>query len=426
MNHSAHASSKTSEQVDVLIIGAGIIGATLALELQKSGRKVLMIDRGEPGFGCSYGNAGWVTPCFAMPLPQPGMFLQSIGWMLNKESPLRIQPKPSLLLFKWLYRFLMAMNEKKMRSSIKVLTDISKYSLDHYKMIAGKNPGSMSFDQKGLLMVSGVESGVKAAIDEMNLMAEQGIAGRSLSQSEILAMEPSLKPVVQGGVYFPTEASVEPLEAVRTYVKEFEAAGGKFQGKTEVFDFILDGDEIKEVVTTRGRFKAKIVVMALGSWSTRWSKSLGVSIPIMGGKGYSMITDSFDVKPVHPMMLVDRKVAITPRDGSVRVAGTLELVKDDESINPVRLNAVLKGAKHYLKMSEEPKLQEIWRGLRPCTPDGVPMIGFSGKWKNLFYNQGHQMLGLQSAPGSAKLAADLILGRDTIADKKPFDPTRFE
>lgn len=425
MNPAAHRTDAV-ENVDVLIIGAGIIGATLALELQRSGRKVLMIDRGEPGFGCSYGNAGWVTPCFAMPLPQPGQMLKSIGWLLNPDSPFYIKPDISWLLIRWLLCFLRATTEKKMRESIQVLTDISKFSLDHYRTLSQKRPNSMSFEQKGLLMVSGVDAGMKAAEDEMKLMAEQGIPGRLLNMQEVLAMEPSLKPVIQGGVYFPTEASVEPLEAVRTYVKEFEEAGGRVQSKTEVYDFILDGDEIREVVTTRGRFRAKLVVMAMGSWSTRWSKSLGVSIPVLGGKGYSMILDDFEVKPKHPMMLVDRKVAITPRENSVRVAGTLELVNGDESITPRRVNAVLNGAKHYLKIANEPKIHELWRGLRPCTPDGVPMLGFSGKWKNLFYSMGHQMLGLQSAPGSAKVSADLILGRESITDVKPFDPKRFE
>src|SRR5258708_6109600 len=95
-----------AKKVDVLIVGAGIIGMTLALELQKNGRQVLVIDKGEPGFGCSYGNAGWVTPCFSMPLPQPGMFFKSIGWLFNPDSPLYIKPEPSWLLLKWMAYFL--------------------------------------------------------------------------------------------------------------------------------------------------------------------------------------------------------------------------------------------------------------------------------------------------------------------------------
>jgi D-amino-acid dehydrogenase len=415
-----------AEQVDVLVIGAGIIGATLANELQRSGRQVLMIDRSEAGLGCSYGNAGWVTPCFAMPLPQPGMLLKSMGWMMNPEGPLYIKPEISFLLIRWMTRFLLCMNEKKMRSSIAVLTDISKYSLNAYKTLSQKSPGSMDFKQNGLLMVSGTDQGMAGIQKEIKLMAEHGIPGSLLNAQEALNMEASLKPVIQGGVYFPTEASVEPLEAVRAYVKEFEAAGGRFQTKTEVYDFVTNGDQIEEVITTRGRFRPKLIVLATGPWSPRVAKTLGVNIPLLGGKGYSLIVNEFEVKPKHPMMIVDRKIAVTPRENSVRLAGTMELVNGDESITSRRVKAILKGSAHYLKLSPEPKIQEVWRGLRPCTPDGVPMLGFSKKWGNLFYSLGHQMLGLQSAPGSARFCTDLITGKTPYTNPEPFSPIRFE
>jgi D-amino-acid dehydrogenase len=168
------------------------------------------------------------------------------------------------------------------------------------------------------------------------------------------------------------------------------------------------------------------VVLALGSWSPAIARRLRVSVPILGGKGYSLIVNEFEPKPRHPIMIVERKIAVTPRADSVRLAGTLELVNQDESITPRRVRAILKGSQEYMYVNESHEVREIWRGLRPCTPDGVPMIGLSGKWSNLFYNTGHQMLGLQSAPGSARLAADLILGRNPIADARPFRPQRFE
>jgi D-amino-acid dehydrogenase len=107
------------------------------------------------------------------------------------------------------------------------------------------------------------------------------------------------------------------------------------------------------------------------------------------------------------------------------VAGTLELVDSDESITKRRVNAILKGAHDYLYVPKEPSVRELWRGLRPCTPDGVPMIGYSKKWKNLFYCTGHQMLGLQSAPGSARLAKELIQNETPYVNPKPFLPDRF-
>src|SRR5438094_860370 len=120
-------------QAEVLIIGGGIIGAACAYELAQRGVAVTVIDKGEIGFGCSYGNAGWVTPCFALPLPMPGMFLKSLQWLLDSESPLYIKPRLSWQLVSWLWRFMRSMNERTMRESVAALTELSKYTLEAYK-----------------------------------------------------------------------------------------------------------------------------------------------------------------------------------------------------------------------------------------------------------------------------------------------------
>jgi len=184
---------------DTLVIGGGVIGLSVARELQLSGKSVTLIDRIPVGTGCSYANAGWVTPCFAMPLPQPGMLLKSFKWLLDSSSPLHIQPSLNPRLAQWLWRFLLAMNRPQMLRSIEVLTDISKYSLDFYAELAKRSPG-LAFEKKGLLMVSGNQAGVAAARAEMELMAERGIPGRAMSRDEALALEPTLRPMIQGGV----------------------------------------------------------------------------------------------------------------------------------------------------------------------------------------------------------------------------------
>lgn len=413
------------QHVDVLVIGGGIIGTSLARELQASGRKVLLVDRGVIGAGCSYGNAGWVTPCFAMPLPQPGMFFKSIGWLLDKESPLHIQPQLNPVLFRWLWHFMLSMNQKKMRQSVEVLAELSKYSLKFYEELS-KNQFNMSFEKRGLLLVSANQAGLDHAKLEMELMHERGIPGKLLSKEELLIKEPALKEIVRGGVFFPEEAQVEPFATVKTMLEEFERIGGRTLPSTEVYDFEVSSSRIQNIFTTQGVFSAELVVMASGSWSKEVAKRLKLNLPILGGKGYSMSVEEGDKKPKHPIMIVERKIAVTPRAKSIRLAGTLELVDQDMSISPTRLNAIFKGAKEYLHLKENIEPKEIWRGLRPCTPDGVPVIGPSKKISNLFYCTGHQLLGLQSAPGSAKLLADLILNRNPLVDPYPFRSERFE
>ena len=411
---------------DVLVIGGGIIGTSLARELQESGRKVLLIDRGDIGAGCSYGNAGWVTPCFAMPLPQPGMLFKSIGWLLDNTSPLHIQPQFNPVLFRWLWHFMLSMNDKKMRQSVAVLAEISKYSLNFYQELSKRSNSSMAFEKRGLLLVSAGQAGLDHAKLEMELIHERGIPGHLLSKEELLAKEPALKSIVKGGVFFPEEAQVEPYSTTLAMAEEFEKLGGKVLPNAEVYDFEVSQGKIQKVFTTRGVFSADLIVLATGSWSKDLAKRLSLRIPILGGKGYSMIVDEGSSKPQHPSMIFKKKIAVTPRANSIRLAGTLELVDQDMSISPTRLNAIYKGAQEYLNLPENSGPREIWRGLRPCTPDGVPVIGPSRKISNLFYCTGHQLLGLQSAPGSARLIADLVLKRNPIVDPYPFRAERFE
>jgi D-amino-acid dehydrogenase len=154
-------------------------------------------------------------------------------------------------------------------------------------------------------------------------------------------------------------------------------------------------------------------------------RRLGLNIPILGGKGYAFITSPLSPNPRRPLMLVEKKVAVTPRDGTLRLAGTLELVNNDYSISPRRIDAIVKGAREFLNLPAEFQYTELWRGLRPCSPDGVPIIGYTKRYSNLFIATGHQMLGLQSALGTGRLAADLIQKKTPMFDPRPFDANRF-
>ena len=418
---------------DILIIGGGVIGMACAYELSTRGVKVTVIDRGEPGFGCSYGNAGWITPCFALPLPMPGMMMKSIKWLTNPDGPLYIQPKPSLLLARWLTRFLMSMTEKQARTSVAALTEISKYSLDAYAKLDQAFPNRVGFERKGLLMVGQGDEGVKAAKIEMDLVAQSGIPGRYLDEAGVRAMEPALTGPLKGGVFFPDEAHAEPLEIVRALADGARQNGVTILPRTEVFDFVIENGKVVALRTTRGEMRAEKFVLATGSWSVPLAKKLGINIPILGGKGYSLIVKPFASSPKIPLMLIEKKIAVTPRKDTVRLAGTLELVDRDESITTRRVNAILKGSAEFMNLPkgglDSPEvnsmISEVWRGLRPCSPDGVPVVGYPKSLSNLLVLTGHQMLGLQSAPGTGRLAADLLVDAKPAFDPHPFRATRF-
>lgn len=410
---------------DILIVGAGVIGMSCAYELSRRGCQVTVIDRGEPGFGCSYGNAGWLTPCFSMPLPMPGMLLQSLKWMTDPESPLYIQPRPSWLLLSWLTRFLLSMNRRKMLRSVTALTELSKYSLQAFSKLSADTGHDIRFRQTGLLMAANTTEGWSYARQEMALVADHGVPGRSLEADELKSFEPALTGAVKGGVYFPEEAHAEPLEVVRALSAGARQNGATILAGHELIDCEGRDGAVRSIRTTKGVMKADQYLFATGSWSTGVARRLGLNVPILGGKGYAFITSPLDPNPTRPLMLVEKKVAVTPRDGTLRLAGTLELVNNDHSISPGRIDAIVKGAREFLNLPAEFRYAELWRGLRPCSPDGVPLIGYAKRYSNLFIATGHQMLGLQSALGTGRLAADLIQKKDPIFDPEPFDANRF-
>lgn len=410
---------------DVLIVGGGVIGAACAYELSARGARVTLIDKGEVGHGCSYGNAGWLTPCFALPLPMPGMLAKSVRWLLDPASPLYIKPAPTLLLIRWLARFLFSMNHKHLSRSVAALTELSSYSLRAYMELDRQTGGALSLERKGLLMAAQSEDGMRAALKELELVAPHGVPGRAFTADEAKAFEPSLTGRLEGAVYFPEEAHAEPLAVVQTLMAEALKKGAIVLPGTEVFDFKINGNRIEAARTTRGDLHAEQFVLATGSWSAGLGKQLGLRVPVLGGKGYAMTVKPFAPTPKVPMMLIEKKVAITPRKNSVRIAGTLELVDQDHSITGRRVENIIHGAREFLSLPDQPELIELWRGLRPCTPDGVPIIGRAMRYPNLVLATGHQMLGLQSAPGTARLVSDILAAAKPLFDPHPFRPERF-
>lgn len=416
-----------NRKVDVLIIGGGIIGASCAYELSRRGAKVALIDKGQIGHACSYGNAGWLTPCFAMPLPMPGMLLKSMKWLLHKDSPLYIQPRLSMSLASWLWQFMRAMNHKRMTTSVEALVALSKLSFDAYQKLHQSSGGAFGFTQQGLLMVAQSNEGMEAAIQEMDLVSQHQIAGRRLNVGQIIDLEPAIRGEnILGGVYFPDEAHVEPLKTVEHLVHLARRHGATVHAHTEVLDLVRRHGKIETIRTTAGDLSCDRVVLATGAWTGRIARSVGLHIPMLSGKGYALIVPPLRNMPTHPIMIIDRKVAITPRADSLRIAGTMELVDLNESVTLSRVEHIVKGARTVLDMPEPLDVQEIWRGLRPCTPDGVPVIGKAPRTDNLFVAAGHQMLGLQTGLGTGMLLADLMTGAQTRINAEAFRLERFQ
>ncbi|MEQ9569735.1 MAG: FAD-dependent oxidoreductase [Longimicrobiales bacterium] len=411
--------------VDHLVVGAGIVGVSIAEALAREGAEVLVVDRGDVGRGCSEANAGWVTPCFAMPLPRPGLMGTALRWMADPDSPFYMQPRPTPSRLRWLLRFGMSMGRRDFVAGTGALVELSRYSLDAYAALDDALPGRIGLQRRGLMMVALTTKGYRAARSDAEMLAGLGIRSEMLDAEGARRLEPALTGEVAGVVYYPDEAHLQPLAAVQTIAERARSLGARFEGGAEVFDFVVAEGRVREVRTTRGPIEAARVVLATGSWSSDLARRLGLRVPLLGGKGYSMMIQAPTPPPEIPMMVLERKVAITPYGDDVRLAGTLELVDGDDSISPRRVASIRRGAAAVLGIPESTEADRVWRGLRPCTPDGLPIIGPARAFDNVFIATGHQMLGVQTGPATGRLACDLLLGREPAFDPTPFRTERF-
>ena len=179
------------------------------------------------------------------------------------------------------------------------------------------------------------------------------------------------------------------------------------------------------MTTTQGEVRAGQVVIATGPWSESLGKMVGVRLPVIGAKGYSIVLPPADPYPTRSIYLIERKVAVNPHADALRIAGTLELVRNDFSINQRRVDVILRGAKAMLNLGEAPVVREVWRGLRPCAPDGMPLIGRARGRGDVWLATGHQMAGLKTAPGTGVLLANLMTGETPRFDPTPFRADRY-
>jgi D-amino-acid dehydrogenase len=409
----------------VLIIGGGVIGVCSAYYLTARGREVILLDKGEICSGSSYGNAGLIVPSHSIPLAAPGVLGAGLRWLLDAESPLYIKPRLDRDLSAWLWQFRAACSAGRMHQAIPVIRDLHRASVRLYEELSGLEGLDFAYRQNGVLMLFVTEHGYESGRKEAKLLGQYGIESRMLDCSSVREMVPHVMPEVIGGLFYPEDAHVIPAKLVTGLARVAQSQGAQIRPETEVLGFEVVGRRITAVQTTRGDFRPEVVVLAGGSWSAGLAKELGLRLPIQPAKGYSITMKRPATCPPYPLNLKEAKVAATPMGDTMRLAGTLELAGLDLTINRRRVDAILKGARRYIEGLEEPDLIEIWRGLRPCTPDGLPIIERSSAYENLIIAAGHSMIGVSLGPITGKLVSQLVFGEVPTLDLGPLRLSRF-
>lgn len=408
----------------VLVIGGGVIGVCSAYYLARSGWDVVLVDKGPICSGCSYGNAGFILPSHSIPLAAPGVLGKGLRWLLDRESPFYIKPRldPDLIL--WLLRFASSCKWDRVHRAIPLIHSLHRASIALYEELASEEGIRFGFRKDGMLMLFRTEEGYEEGVREAELLKGYGIRSEVLDGDELHDLEPSILPSVVGGIFYPDDASLNPADFVLGLARRVQDLGVRVVPGLEVVGFEVSRRRISRVKTADGDIYADHIVLAAGAWSATIGRWLGLRLPIQPAKGYSVTARCEGFNPRIPMLLKEDRIAIAPLGKEVRFSGTLELSGLDISIDRIRLAAILKGARRYVGCPDHMD-PEPWAGLRPCTPDGIPIIGRISALENLVIATGHSTIGLALGPVTGKLVSKILCGEDPGFDISLLGPERF-
>jgi len=232
---------------------------------------------------------------------------------------------------------------------------------------------------------------------------------------------------VAGSVYFPKDCHLSPDRFMAGLKAQLQQLGAVFAWETRVTGWALEAGRIAAVTTTRGEFTSDEFVLAGGSWSPATARGLGLEIPMQAGKGYSLTLPQPRQLPQICAIFTEARVAVTPMDGRLRFGGTMEIAGLNEDINPVRVHGIIKSAPQYYPEFTERDFEGIqpWRGLRPCSPDGLPYLGRTPRFSNLTLATGHAMMGLSLGPITGRLVSELVSDEQPSLEIGLLDPDRY-
>ncbi len=413
---------------DVVILGAGVIGLSVAYYAARQGYRVTVVDRQpEQHDGCSFGNAGMIVPSHFVPLAAPGMVALGLKWMWKPESPFYIKPRLDWDLLNWGYRFWRSATPEHVQRSAPLLRDLSLASRACFEEISAIPGADFGLVKRGLLMLCKSQH----SLDEESRTAAQarhlGIPAEVLDPRKTAALDPGVTMDIAGSVYFPKDCHLSPSRFMESLKQQIRSLGGRFLWESEFRGWDLDSSgRIRSLLTSGELVVGDEFVLCGGSWSPRLTESIDLRLPMQAGKGYSLTLTKPRQLPNLCSIFTETRVAVTPMGSTLRFGGTMEIAGLNEEINPVRVRGIIKAVPKYFAHFQESDFDSIqpWRGLRPCSPDGLPYLGRTSRCPNLTIAAGHAMMGLSLAPVTGQLVAEVLSGLKPSIDISLLNPDR--
>lgn len=415
----------------VAVIGAGIVGASAALELLRDGYRVTIVDPGAPGGeqAASYGNAGWLSPCSVVPLSMPGLWKNVPGYLADPLGPLAIRWSYLPNLLPWLLRFLRAgASEARVEAAARAMRALVADAPERHRRLAEEAGVSELIQRQGLLYVFPSRADFVADALAWRLRRDNGVQWIELDEDELRQREPHLDRRYTFGAFVEDGGHCrDPGAYVAALMRHAEAQGAQLLSG-RVTGFELQRGRLKAMRTETGSIACDKAVISAGARSKLLARVVGDRVPLETERGYHAMIPTSGIGPRHPTMPSDGKMGMTMMQGGLRMAGQVELAglhaapnwKRAEILRDFALRAY-PGLQHEVK----PERIRFWMGHRPATPDSLPCIGLASGCADVVHAYGHGHIGLVSGPMTGRLVADLIGGTQPVIDPAPYAPHRF-
>ena len=409
------------KKIRIGVIGAGIQGVCNALFLQKKGFKVTLFDRDEPGNSATYGNAGHFSPYASVPLNRPDVLADIPSMLLSSRGPLALKWNYVFKMIPWFIKFIMNCSKKNMMHTAKNMHQILDLALPAYDELFEEIDINGLVENKGIIYIWN-DKNLKSRELENSIRKELGVDHQILSPKEIHDLEPNIKPIYHGGVFYNyARHARNPKKILIKLFENFIQKGGKFL-KLNVQE--LNFDDNKPVIRSEvQRFIFDKLVITCGAFSKQLTDKLHENIPLDTERGYHIHFKDYDHLISRPVVHANYGFGMTPMEQGLRVVGTVEFGGLNNPLTKARIKNLIENAKEML--DGLPEHEDEWLGFRPSLPDFLPVIGPSKNYKNVFYSFGHHHLGWTLGAISGKIISKMITNENTNLDLKPYSSLRF-